>query len=57
MIRDPDLLLAIISQMKGQFASQLAELNDSLACAIVQRDARVKELEAEVARLRQPVSE
>jgi hypothetical protein len=35
MIRDPDMLLAVIAQMKAQFGTQLAELNDALAVANV----------------------
>lgn len=57
MIRDPDVLLAVIGQMKVQFGTQIAELNDALAVAnvgIAQRDQMIAEKDAEIARLNTP---
>lgn len=57
MIRDPDVLLAIIGQMKIQFGTQITELNDALAVAnvgIAQRDQMIAEKDAEIARLNTP---
>lgn len=35
MIRDPDVLLAVVAQLKQQFGAQLVELHDALAVAHV----------------------
>lgn len=46
-IRDPDILLAVIAQLKSQFGNQIAELNDALALAHVTNaalGAEVKQL-------------
>jgi hypothetical protein len=52
MIRDPDMLLAVIAQMKAQFGTQLAELNDALAVANVvigQQQQQIAEKDAKLA--------
>lgn len=57
MITDPDVLIAVIAQMKTQFGTQIAELNDALACAnvgIAQRDKLIADKDAEIKRLNLP---